>query len=64
MAIFRFAGIELEEAPEAVVPVCPHCKAELRRLWCKSRGLGGVAQKQILLCPECRAFLGYAMEVT
>lgn len=51
MAIFHFAGIELEEAPEAVVPICPHCKAELRRLWSKSRGLGGVAQKQILPVP-------------
>jgi hypothetical protein len=64
MAIFHFAGIEIEEAPEAVVPICPHCKSELRRLWCKSRGLGGISQKQILLCPECRAFLGYTMEVT
>jgi hypothetical protein len=64
MAIFRFEGIELQEAPESAIPLCPSCKVELRSLWYKGRGVGGVAQKQILMCPHCRVVLGYGMETT
>jgi uncharacterized protein YbaR (Trm112 family) len=64
MPVFRFEGLELEEAPEHVAPVCPTCKVDLQRLWTKTRGVGGVSQKQILMCPHCRAFLGYGMVQT
>jgi hypothetical protein len=36
----------------------------LRRVWYKAKGIGGLAQKQILMCPHCRALLGYGMERT
>ena len=62
--IFGFDGIEFEEAPEQAVPLCPTCKVELRRVWAKTKGLGGISQKQILMCPHCRAFLGYGMAQT
>jgi len=51
--------IVMEEAPVEVFPVCPYCKAELRKIWMKRKGLGFFQQKQILLCPDCKSFLGY-----
>ncbi len=64
MPIFGFDGIEFEDAPKKAVPVCPSCKSELRRIWVKAKGVGGVSQKHILMCPHCRAFLGYGMAQT
>ena len=64
MPVFRFEGLELEEAPESAIPICPSCKAELRRVWFKAKGISGISQKQILMCPHCRALLGYGMERT
>jgi hypothetical protein len=59
MAMGKFEGIKIEEAPSEVVPKCPHCHEELSTIWIKAKGLGWIEQKQILLCPHCQAFLGY-----
>ncbi|MBI2423743.1 MAG: hypothetical protein HYV27_13010 [Candidatus Hydrogenedentes bacterium] len=51
--------LDLVKAPEGVKPICPHCQTELDFIWVKSKGLGFVERKQFLLCPHCRAFLGF-----
>jgi hypothetical protein len=51
--------LDLQEAPDDVWPICPHCKAELRFVWVKTKGWGIVECKQFLLCPHCRSFLGF-----
>ena len=61
MSILGFDGVELEKAPKEVRPNCPHCKVELDRVWYKSEGFGGIGEKQLLMCPHCRAVLGYAL---
>ena len=60
MGLTEFGGMRIEKAPEDAVPICPHCKGELRTVWIKTKGLGIIGQKQVLMCPHCRAFLGYA----
>ena len=55
----EFEGMKIEEAPPDAIPKCPHCKEDLRKIWIKTKGLGFIEQKQIILCPHCRAFLGY-----
>ena len=47
------------EAPQDTVPICPHCQRDLHTIWIRRQGLGFFQQKQILMCPNCRAFLGY-----
>jgi len=59
MPTFKFAGIEIEEAPKHVVPKCPKCERRLDRIWIKTKGTGIVEQKQIILCPHCECLLGY-----
>lgn len=61
MGLFGLDGIELDEAPKDVMPLCPYCDAKLTRLWYKSEGLGGIGEKQIVLCPHCRKMLAYAL---
>jgi uncharacterized protein with PIN domain len=51
--------VKLEKAPEDVLPRCPFCKCELETLWVKSQGRGIVEQREIIMCPNCRSFLGY-----
>jgi uncharacterized protein YbaR (Trm112 family) len=48
--------VNLEDAPPEVLPQCPYCKKDLNTIWVKTSGLGF---KEILMCPNCRAFLGY-----
>lgn len=57
----EFEGIEVEKAPDRVVPKCPHCRKELRSLWILKKGLGVLEQKQIILCPHCEVLLGYGV---
>ena len=64
MPVFRFEGVEIDAAPDTAIPICPSCKAELQRIWVKGKGVGGLSKQQILMCPHCRAFLGYGMERT
>ena len=59
MSMRKFDGIKVEEAPSNVVPKCPHCSELLDKIWIKTKGLGIVEQKQIIICPHCEAFLGY-----
>jgi uncharacterized protein YbaR (Trm112 family) len=48
--------IELEEHL-AVLPICPHCKAELQTV--AYRELRGILGKRfIYFCPNCRSALG------
>ncbi len=51
--------IHLQEAPEGVLPLCPHCKAALETLWIIRHGSGFLEQRQYIMCPHCRSFLGY-----
>ena len=59
MGMTKFDGIKVAEAPADVVPKCPHCGETLGTIWIKTKGMGIVEQKQIILCPHCHAFLGY-----
>lgn len=51
--------LDIQEAPDDVWPICPHCKKELEFIWVKSKGIGFIERKQFLLCPHCRSFLGF-----
>jgi hypothetical protein len=59
MGLFNFDGMELEDAPEDVVPRCPGCQQALTRIWVKSQAVAGSGQR-VLLCPHCHVWLGYA----
>ena len=56
---FMSKKLDIQEAPDDVWPVCPHCKNELKFIWVKSKGIGFIERKQFLLCPHCRSFLGF-----
>lgn len=53
------AKFDLVEAPVDVLPICPHCRAEMAEIWCKSKGIGFIEKKQFLMCPHCHCFLGF-----
>ena len=59
MGIFSFDNVKIEEAPKDVVPKCPKCDTELDTVWIKFKGTGIIEQKQIIMCPHCRALLGF-----
>lgn len=59
MGFLGFSGIDIEDAPDDVVPRCPACREQLTRVWVKEQGILGSGQR-ILLCPHCRTWLGYA----
>jgi hypothetical protein len=61
MGWLGFDGVEVDDAPKDAIPVCPHCDSELKRIWVKSEGIGGIGEKHIVMCPSCRRFLAYAM---
>jgi transposase-like protein len=45
------------ERKEDVRPVCPHCEAELQKVW--MRELGGIFGKRyVYFCSHCRKVLG------
>jgi uncharacterized protein YbaR (Trm112 family) len=52
--------LDVQEAPDDVLPICPYCKKELKSIWVKTKGMGFIERKQFLLCPHCRAFLGFS----
>ena len=52
-------NVNLEEAPSDALPQCPYCRKDLETIWVKTSGLGFYGKKEILLCPHCRALLGY-----
>ena len=45
------------EKKEDVIPICPHCKSELTKLWFQEleKDLG---KRCLYFCPECRSCLG------
>ena len=51
--------LDLKAAPADAFPLCPHCKEKLTLIWVKSKGFGFIEKKQFLMCPHCRAFLGF-----
>jgi hypothetical protein len=51
--------VKFENAPNDVLPKCPHCEQRLERVWVRKHGLGFWQQKQMLICPKCETFLGY-----
>ena len=61
MGVINFEGVTIENAPHDVVPKCPHCHEELGTIWIKSKGIGIIEQKQLILCPHCKSFLGFGM---
>ena len=59
MGVFSSDGVTIEEAPKGSVPTCPKCNADLDTIWIKTKGTGLIEQKQLVLCPHCRCFLGF-----
>ena len=59
MNLDNIDNISLEDCPVDAVPQCPYCKKGLDKIWVKVSGLGFRGQKEILMCPYCRSFLGY-----
>jgi len=59
MAILSFEGVKIEEAPRHVVPICPKCERELEVIWLKAKGSGLIQRQEIIMCPYCKAFLGF-----
>lgn len=51
-------GMQVEEAPEDALPKCPSCSRDLDTIWVKTKGLGIVQQKQVIMCPHCRVCSG------
>jgi hypothetical protein len=48
--------MRLEERDD-ILPVCPHCKAELRNVW--YQGMSTLLGKRyVYFCPDCRSVLG------
>ena len=45
------------ERKEDVVPICPHCKKELAKLWFQ-QVKGDLGKRCIYFCPQCRCCLG------
>lgn len=48
--------IETEEQYD-VNPICPHCKAEIKKVWTK-RMAGFLGKRILYFCPHCRSILG------
>lgn len=48
--------IYLEEKDD-VTPVCPHCSAELERMWVR-RMESVFGKRHVYFCPACRKVLG------
>ena len=45
------------EKKEDILPICPHCKAEITKLWFRElkKDMG---KRCVYFCPECRSCLG------
>jgi uncharacterized protein with PIN domain len=42
---------------EDVAPICPHCSAPIRELWCRAVSVI-FGKRYIYFCPQCRKVLG------
>lgn len=48
---------------EDLVPVCPHCEAELPEIYTrKTRGPFGVGRGFVFFCPRCRKVMGFGTQ--
>ena len=61
MSLKNFDGMVVKEAPEEAIPKCPFCNKQLDKVWIKKKGIGILEQKQIIMCPYCKALLGYGL---
>ena len=59
MGIRNFDGVTIKDAPKNEIPKCPKCETNLEEIWIKTKGVGFVEQKQIIMCPYCKSFLGF-----
>jgi uncharacterized protein with PIN domain len=42
---------------EDVNPICPHCNAELKLIWCRELE-SFFGKRYVYFCPECKKVLG------
>jgi uncharacterized protein with PIN domain len=48
---------------EDLVPVCPHCEAELPEIYArKPKGPFGVGRGFVFFCPQCRKVMGFGTQ--
>jgi hypothetical protein len=59
MGMLNFEGVRIKDAPKEEKPKCPKCETVLEEIWVKTKGIGFVEQKQIIMCPYCKSFLGF-----
>ena len=59
MGMLNFDSVKITDAPKNEIPKCPKCETNLKEIWIKSKGIGIVEQKQIIMCPYCKSFLGF-----
>jgi len=59
MGMLNFEGVRIKVAPKDEIPKCPKCETNLDEIWLKTKGIGIVEQKQIVMCPYCKSFLGF-----
>ena len=59
MGVLNFDGLKIKDAPKDEIPKCPKCGTNLEEIWVKTKGIGIVEQKQIIMCPYCKSFLGF-----
>ena len=45
------------EKKEEILPVCPHCKTELSKMWCREIK-GDLGKRSIYFCSNCKSLLG------
>ena len=45
------------EKRDDVVPICPHCKKKLQKLWFQELAKD-MGKRCLYFCPECRSCLG------
>lgn len=56
---YAMSSVHIREAPQDCLPKCPHCGNDLDEIWSRSEGLGLAGKERVLICPNCRAMLGY-----
>ena len=45
---------------EDLLPICPHCNAQLAEVYVKTKGLGLFTGKNVVyFCPHCNKVLGF-----
>jgi len=59
MGMLNFEGVKIKDAPKEEIPKYPKCETTLEEIWLKTKGIGFVEQKQIIMCPYCKSFLGF-----